>query len=158
MSRPSSSGSMCRVWVSCESSANYSTSLRVNVRSNVYLSPCIGSSIRVIADRCGSWSLAIRKSGLKKESQREYTEEDCLRSIQALADDIQDEPMTFDYKNSGYKPSLSVIKRVCGSWTDTKERAGVIGKYEYDTKEEFEEQVSKRLDYLTGQEKHKSDE
>jgi len=119
---------------------------------DAYQTVGLSPSTSVIADRCGSWRLALAKAGLDRPSQRQYTKEDCLRSIQAVADNIRGEPTVSDYKESGYKPSTTTISEICGTWTEAKEMAGVVEEEEDDeekSEEEIREEVRERLNELT---------
>ena len=99
----------------------------------------IRPSASLISERVGSWELALAKIGAEKSTRRETSKERCLNAIRNLADDLGEEPTISDYKESGYKPSVSTIYAHCGTWEKAKSEAGVIDKEEQSLSEETEE-------------------
>ncbi|WP_235907907.1 homing endonuclease associated repeat-containing protein [Halosegnis longus] len=86
----------------------------------------IPPSAQVIADRCGGWNLALKKVGAEESSSQQYTKQECLEAIRSLAVTLNREPTVSDYKTNRMKPSLSTVQKLCGSWSEAKELAGVI--------------------------------
>jgi hypothetical protein len=110
-----------------------------------YNSLDLDPSARTISSKCGSWWIALEKAGLEKPSQRQYSEEDCIRAIQNVADLLGHEPSISDYEEVDVGPSQSTIWEICGSWTEAKEMAGVVGMEEPD---DVEKEAEETLDML----------
>ncbi|MFP8890633.1 homing endonuclease associated repeat-containing protein [Natrialbaceae archaeon A-CW2] len=117
----------------------------------------ISPSASVIADRCGTWSLAISKAGLEPASKRDYNREDCLRAIRYAARDVGHEPSIREYKQTGYSPSTSTIAEICGSWNKAKEMAGVCSSADKEERS-LQEKAEEQLDLLANAEPVKPDD
>ena len=55
----------------------------------------------------------------------EYTDEDCIRALQNVAEDIGESPSWDDYLKSGERPGVSTISDRFGGWNDAKIAAGL---------------------------------
>lgn len=106
---------------------------------NEYDSLNLSPAAKTVADRCGTWKLALAKLDAERDERREYTKENCINAIKILADDIGKEPSISDYSSVSYGPSISTIRAICGSWTEAKEIAGVSGMEETSAEEEADE-------------------
>lgn len=103
-----------------------------------YDSPGLSPNSRTIAQICGTWHLALAKSGLEREPRREYTEQNCINALQNAADTLEEEPTINSYQELGLTPSVTTITEIFGSWSAAKEAAGVSDYEEQSPKEEAE--------------------
>jgi len=56
-------------------------------------------------------------------------EQSCINALQRAAEEVGRSPTVDEYRDLNITPSATTIQRVCGSWNEAKEQAGLVRYY-----------------------------
>lgn len=83
----------------------------------------------VFQEKFGSWNSAVEEAGFEPNTTAEkYTEEELLKHIQGLYDELGCVPRMKDMRNAESRPSEAPFRRVFGSWSMAVEQAGFTSR------------------------------
>lgn len=105
-------------------------------------------SLNTIKRICGSFNEAVAMAGMEPRGRWDptYTEEDCVEALLKAYDKLGHSPAYHEYREMSIIPAQSTIERVCGSWNEAKELAGLATVGQHETVTEINSEYFKEID------------
>ncbi len=72
-----------------------------------------------------TWNNALRTSGLKINSKKEYKKEELLENLKIISKELQRAPIPKDLKGKRWAGSYSTYKKYFGKWRNALKQAGI---------------------------------